>query len=71
MALFPLMNPGMNIVASNRLYGGTVTQFSRTITRFGWETKFVDTEDLDSVKSALDENTRAIFVSPLQIPEVT
>jgi len=36
MALFPLMAPGMNIVASTRLYGGTVTQFSHTIKRFGF-----------------------------------
>jgi O-acetylhomoserine/O-acetylserine sulfhydrylase-like pyridoxal-dependent enzyme len=36
MALFPLMAPGRNIVASTRLYGGTVTQFSQTIKRFGW-----------------------------------
>ena len=36
MALFPLMGPGDNIVASTRLYGGTVTQFTHTIRRFGW-----------------------------------
>lgn len=33
MALFPLMGPGKSIVASTRLYGGTVTQFSQTIKR--------------------------------------
>ena len=31
MALFPLMAPGMNVVASTRLYGGTVQQFNNTI----------------------------------------
>ena len=45
MALFPLMGPGLNIVASSRLYGGTITQFSQTIKRFGWEAKFVDFDD--------------------------
>ena len=30
MALFPLMAPGKNIVASTRLYGGTLTQFTQT-----------------------------------------
>lgn len=34
MALFPLMGPGCNVVASTRLYGGTITQFSQTIKRF-------------------------------------
>jgi len=35
MALFPLMNPGCNVVASTRLYGGSVTQLSNSIKRFG------------------------------------
>jgi O-acetylhomoserine/O-acetylserine sulfhydrylase-like pyridoxal-dependent enzyme len=50
MALFPLMGPGKNIVVSTRLYGGTVTQFSQTIRRFGWSAKFVDFDDLDAVE---------------------
>jgi O-acetylhomoserine (thiol)-lyase len=61
MALFPLMAPGTNVVASTRLYGGTVTQFSQTIKRFGWEAKFVDFDDTDAVAAAIDENTRAVF----------
>ncbi len=68
MALFPLMQPGNNLVASDRLYGGTVTQFSRTIHRFGWSTHFVDTEDLDSVEAAIDHNTRAIFCESIANP---
>ncbi|NOD91193.1 aminotransferase class I/II-fold pyridoxal phosphate-dependent enzyme [Ruegeria sp. HKCCD4884] len=68
MALFPLMGPGCNIVASARLYGGTVTQFSQTIKRFGWSAKFVDTDDLDAVKDAIDENTRAVFCESIANP---
>src|SRR6056297_3009084 len=33
MALFPLMGPGLNVVVSTRLYGGSITQFSQTIKR--------------------------------------
>ncbi|GIX15532.1 MAG: hypothetical protein KatS3mg118_3491 [Paracoccaceae bacterium] len=36
MALFPLMAPGRNVVASTRLYGGTVQQLTNTIRKFGW-----------------------------------
>ena len=61
MALFPLMGPGCNVVASTRLYGGTVTQFSQTIKRFGWSAKFVDFDDPEAVAAAIDENTRAVF----------
>ncbi len=68
MALFPLMAPGCNVVASTRLYGGTVTQFSQTIKRFGWSAKFVDTDDLDAVAAAIDENTRAVFCESIANP---
>lgn len=68
MALFPLMGPGMNLVASTRLYGGSITQLSQTIRRFGWTAKFVDFDDLDAVKAACDENTRAIFCESIANP---
>jgi O-acetylhomoserine (thiol)-lyase len=68
MALFPLMGPGKNIVASTRLYGGTVTQFSQTIKRFGWSAKFVDFDDLDAVKAAIDDDTRAMFCEAIANP---
>ena len=68
MALFPLMEPGRNIVASTRLYGGTVTQFSQTIKRFGWSATFVDFDDLDAVKAAIDDDTRAIFCESIANP---
>ncbi len=68
MALFPLMGPGLNIVASSRLYGGTITQFSQTIKRFGWSAKFVDFDDLAAVKAAIDDNTRAVFCESIANP---
>ncbi|ETW11152.1 O-acetylhomoserine/O-acetylserine sulfhydrylase [Roseivivax marinus] len=68
MALFPLMGPDCNVVSSSRLYGGTITQFSHTIRRFGWSATFVDTDDLDAVEAAIDENTRAIFCETIANP---
>ncbi len=68
MALFPLMAPGRNVVASTRLYGGTITQFSQTIKRFGWSAKFVDFDDLDAVKAAIDDDTRAVFCEAVANP---
>ncbi len=68
MALFPLMAPGKNIVASTRLYGGTVTQFSQTIKRFGWSARFVDFDDLDAVQAAIDADTQAIFGEAIANP---
>lgn len=68
MALFPLMGPGRNVVISTRLYGGTVTQFSQTIRRFGWSAKFVDFDDLAAVEAAVDDDTRAIFCESIANP---
>jgi len=68
MALFPLMGPGKNVVVSTRLYGGTITQFSQTIKRFGWEAKFVDFDDLDAVSAAIDDDTRAVFCESIANP---
>ncbi|MEE2944133.1 MAG: O-acetylhomoserine aminocarboxypropyltransferase/cysteine synthase family protein [Pseudomonadota bacterium] len=68
MALFPLMGPGCNVVASTKLYGGTVTQLSQTIKRFGWSAKFVDFDDEAAVAAAIDDNTRAVFCESIANP---
>ncbi len=68
MALFPLMKPGDNFVASTRLYGGSVNQFNHAFKHFGWEVRFVDTEDLDAVRAAIDGNTRALFCESIANP---
>jgi len=68
MALFPIMQPGRNVVVSTRLYGGTVTQFSQTIKRFGWSAKFVDFDDPKAVAAAIDDDTRAVFCEAVANP---
>lgn len=68
MALFPLMRPGDNVVASTRLYGGTYTQFSHTIRRFGWSAGFVDLDDLAALEAGIDGRTRAIFCESIANP---
>lgn len=68
MALYPLMAPGLNIVASTRLYGGTYTQFTQVFKRFGWQAKFVDFDDPQAVADAIDDNTRAIFCESIANP---
>lgn len=68
MALYPLMEPGRNIIASTRLYGGTVTQFTAVFRKFGWSAKFVDIDDEAAIRAAVDENTRAIFCESITNP---
>ncbi|CUH68401.1 Methionine gamma-lyase [Thalassovita gelatinovora] len=68
MALFPLMAPGLNVVVSTRLYGGSITQFSQTIKRFGWSATFVDFEDTAAIEAAINDDTRAIFCESIANP---
>jgi len=68
LALFPLMRPGDNVVVSNRLYGGTVTQMNQTIRRFGWEAKFVDIDRTGEISRACNKRTRAIFCETIANP---
>ncbi|KAA0598501.1 O-acetylhomoserine (thiol)-lyase [Azospirillum lipoferum] len=69
LALFPLMAPGDHIVASKKLYGGSLNQLGISFPRaFGWEPSFVDTDDVNNVKAALTEKTKAIFVESLANP---
>ncbi|MGE5150719.1 MAG: PLP-dependent transferase, partial [Rhodospirillaceae bacterium] len=42
LALFPLMRPGDEIVASSRLYGGSLQQMRNTYPKFGWKAHVVD-----------------------------
>lgn len=68
LALFPLMQPGDNLIASTRLYGGTVQQFSNTIKKFGWQAKFVDVDHPSQIHSLADSKTKAIFCESISNP---
>lgn len=68
MALFPLMAPGTNVVASAKLYGGTIQQFNNTIRKFGWSAKLVDFDDPKAIAAAIDDHTRALFCETICNP---
>jgi O-acetylhomoserine (thiol)-lyase len=68
LALFPLMEPGDEIVAATKLYGGSVNQFRHAIKRFGWNAKFVEPEDARNFKQAITPRTRALFIESLANP---
>ena len=53
LALFPLMSPGDTMVASNKLYGGSLTQFGKTFKKFGWNCIFVDVTNSNEVNDAM------------------
>jgi len=63
-----LMQPGDEFVASTKLYGGSINQFNHAFRNFGWTVRWADPDDVDAVKAAINEKTRAIFVESIANP---
>jgi cystathionine gamma-synthase len=59
---------GSRIVASNRLYGRTTQLLQQELVRFGVQTDFVDTNNLEEVTRALAKPARLLFVETLSNP---
>ena len=73
LTLFTLMSgPGDALVASKNLYGGSITQFSQTIQKFGWRCEFVDTDSAEAVEGAIhrlgEDKVKLIWVESLANP---
>lgn len=60
---------GQHLVASNSLYGGTVTLFSQTLPKLGIDVTFVDPKDPDNFASAIKENTRLLYIETIGNPK--
>ncbi len=68
LAFHTLMEPGCNIVAANKLYGGSLNQLGESFKKFGWEARFVDADDPANIAAAIDEKTRVVFIESLANP---
>ena len=53
-----LCQAGDHVVASSKLYGGTVTQLDVTLRRFGVETTFIDSTEVEDFAAAIQPNTK-------------
>ncbi|MBM3510287.1 MAG: O-acetylhomoserine aminocarboxypropyltransferase [Alphaproteobacteria bacterium] len=63
-----LMEPGDEFLASRRLYGGSITQFSWSFKKMGWNAIFVDPDDPENFRKALTPKCKAIFIENLANP---
>ncbi|TRD10051.1 O-acetylhomoserine aminocarboxypropyltransferase [Erythrobacter insulae] len=68
LAFHTLMEPGCNIVAAKKLYGGSLNQLGEAFKKFGWETRFVDADNPENVRAAMDDKTRCVFIESLANP---
>ena len=55
-------------VAQKTIYGGSYNLLSHTLPQFGITTTFVDAHNLEEVESAIQENTRAVYLETLGNP---
>ena len=59
---------GGHIVAQKTIYGGSYNLLAHTLPQYGITTTFVDAHNLKEVESAIQENTRAIYLETLGNP---
>ncbi|MDD3412851.1 MAG: aminotransferase class I/II-fold pyridoxal phosphate-dependent enzyme, partial [Lachnospiraceae bacterium] len=63
-----LAQAGDHIVASKTIYGGTYNLLAHTLTQYGITTTFVDANNLNEVRNAIQNHTKAIFIETLGNP---
>ena len=68
-AVAAITSAGQNLVTGDKLYGGTYTQFSHTLRRFGIDARFVDSGDPANFERAIDENTRLLYTESVGNPK--
>lgn len=61
---------GDNIICARQLYGGTVTQASYTLKRFGIEARYFDVQNPSEIEALVDEKTKVIFFESLTNPSI-
>src|SRR5690606_39273323 len=57
-----LLSAGDHIIASRSLFGATVNLFSNILNRFKIETTFVSATDVEAWRSAVQANTKLLFL---------
>ncbi len=69
VSIFNICGAGGHIVASNSLYGGTITLFSQTFAKLGIEVTFVDPKEPKNFAEAIRDNTRLIYIETIGNPK--
>ena len=63
-----LLQPGDEFVASKKLYGGSINQFTHAFKNFGWNVVWADPDDISSFERAISPKTKAIFTESIANP---
>lgn len=67
-SILNIAHAGDEVVASSNLYGGTYNLFAHTLPKLGLTVKFVDPDDLDEVRAAITDKTKALYTETIGNP---
>jgi O-acetylhomoserine (thiol)-lyase len=70
LTLTTLASAGDEIISTTSLYGGTYNLFHYTFPRLGIKVRFVDADDFDGLRAAINDKTRAIYTESLGNPKL-
>jgi cystathionine beta-lyase/cystathionine gamma-synthase len=66
--LMSVTGTGTHVVAPRQIYGGTYALLVSVLARFGVETTFVDTTDVDAVRAAVRPTTAVVYAETVANP---
>jgi O-acetylhomoserine (thiol)-lyase len=69
-SIINVANAGDNVVAADKLYGGTLTLFTHTLKRLGIEVRLFNPLQLEKLESKIDQKTKAIFFETITNPNI-
>ncbi len=69
-AVMALVKTGDEIIAAAGIFGGTVSLFENTLTRFGVKTTFVDVADTSNFADAINGKSKLIFIETIGNPRM-
>lgn len=61
-AVLKLLKPGDEILAANDMYGGTYRLFSKIFEKFGLKFTYINTTNIQEVKSAISTHTKLVWL---------
>lgn len=68
LAILNIASAGDNIVSGTSLYGGTYNLFHYTLPKMGINVKFVNQDDPEGFKAAIDDKTKAVYLETIGNP---
>jgi len=71
IALLTICNNGDHLVSGSSIYGGTHNLFKHTFKNMGIDVSFVDSEDPESFKAAINDQTKALYVETIGNPALS